>query len=43
VFAPPGLRGIILAGFIAAVMSTVSALANAVGAIFSLDVYRRLS
>jgi SSS family solute:Na+ symporter len=41
VFAPSGLRGIILAGFIAAVMSTVSALANAVGTIFSLDVYRR--
>lgn len=42
VFAPSGLRGIVLAGFLAAVMSTVSALANAVGTIFSLDVYRRL-
>jgi SSS family solute:Na+ symporter len=41
VFAYPGLRGIILAGFVAAVMSTVSALANAVGTIFSLNVYRR--
>ena len=41
VFAPSGLRGIILAGFLAAVMSTVSALANAVGTIFSLDVYRK--
>ena len=41
VFAPSGLRGVILAGFIAAVMSTVSALANSVATIFSLDVYRR--
>jgi SSS family solute:Na+ symporter len=40
-FAPAGLRGVILAGFFAAVMSTVSALANAVATIFSLDVYRR--
>ena len=41
-FAPSGLRGIILAGFVAAVMSSSSALANAVGTLFSLDVYRRL-
>ncbi len=40
-FAPSGIRGMILAGFIAAVMSTVSALANSVATIFSLDVYRR--
>ncbi|MCI0538498.1 MAG: sodium/solute symporter [Verrucomicrobiales bacterium] len=40
-FAPAGVRGIILAGFIAAVMSTVSALANSISTIFSLDVYRR--
>src|SRR5205814_3266457 len=40
-FAPSGIRGVILAGFLAAVMSTVSALANAVATIFSLDVYRR--
>jgi len=40
-FAPSGVRGIILAGFFAAVMSTVSALANSVATIFSLDVYRR--
>ena len=40
-FAPSGMRGIILAGFFAAVMSTVSALTNAVATIFSLDVYRR--
>jgi SSS family solute:Na+ symporter len=42
VFAPSGLRGIILAGFVAAIMSASSALANAVGTMFSLDVYRRL-
>ena len=40
-FAPAGLRGIVLAGFLAAVMSTVSALSNSVGTIFSLDIYRR--
>lgn len=37
-----GLRGIILAGFLAAVMSTVSALANSTATIFSLDVYMRI-
>ena len=43
VFAPGwGLRGIILAGFLAAVMSTISALANSTATIFSLDVYHRL-
>ncbi|MFO1497762.1 MAG: sodium/solute symporter [Verrucomicrobiota bacterium] len=41
VFAPSGVRGVILAGFLAAVMSTVSALVNSVATIFSLDVYRR--
>ena len=42
-FAPEwGLRGIILAGFLAAVMSTVSALSNSTATIFSLDVYQRL-
>jgi SSS family solute:Na+ symporter len=41
VFAPSGLRGLILAGFVAAVMSSTSALANAVGTLFSLDIYRR--
>lgn len=40
VFAPSGLKGIILAGFFAAVMSTVSALSNSIATIFSLDVYR---
>jgi SSS family solute:Na+ symporter len=40
-FAPAGIRGIILAGFVAAIMSASSALANAVATIFSLDVYRR--
>jgi solute:Na+ symporter, SSS family len=42
-FAPGwGLRGIILAGFIAAVMSATSPLANSTATIFSMDVYRRL-
>jgi len=41
-FAPAwGLRGIVLAGFIAAVMSTLSALANSTATIFSLDVYQK--
>ncbi len=42
VFAPSGLRGVILAGFVAAIMSATSALANAAGTIFSLDVYGRM-
>jgi len=37
-----GLRGVILAGFIAAVMSATSALANSTATIFGLDVYGRL-
>lgn len=37
-----GLRGIILAGFLAAVMSTISALANSSATVFSLDVYRKV-
>ena len=41
VFAPSGLRGIILAGFFAAIMSTVSSLVNAIATIFSLDVYHQ--
>ena len=36
-----GLRGIVLMGFLAAVMSTVSALANSTATLFSLDVYKR--
>jgi SSS family solute:Na+ symporter len=37
-----GLRGVILAGFIAAVMSAVSALANSTATIFALDIYKRM-
>lgn len=37
-----GLRGIVLAGFLAAVMSTISSLANSTSTIFSLNVYRPL-
>jgi SSS family solute:Na+ symporter len=40
-FAPSGLKGVILAGFFAAVMSTISALANSIATIFSLDVYKK--
>ncbi len=42
-FAPEwGIRGVVLAGFLAAVMSTISALANSTATIFSMDVYKRL-
>ncbi|MFA6185929.1 MAG: sodium/solute symporter [Phycisphaerae bacterium] len=37
-----GLKGIILAGFLAAVMSATSALANSTATIFSLDIYKRI-
>ena len=39
-FAPSGLKGVILAGFFAAIMSSVSALSNSIATIFTLDVYR---
>ncbi len=42
-FAPEwGLRGIVLTGFMAAVLSTVSGLSNSTATIFSLDVYKKL-
>ena len=42
-FAPSwGLRGVILAGFAAAVMSTIGALSNSTATIFSLDVYKKI-
>jgi solute:Na+ symporter, SSS family len=37
-----GLRGVILAGFLAAVMSTVSGLSNSTATIFSLAVYKKV-
>ena len=37
-----GLRGVILAGFLAAVMSAASAVANSIATLFSLDVYKKL-
>jgi SSS family solute:Na+ symporter len=40
-FTPSGVRGIVLAGFMAAVMSTVSALANSTATIFTIDIYKR--
>jgi SSS family solute:Na+ symporter len=39
-FAPSGLKGVILAGFLAAIMASISALANSISTIFSLDVYK---
>jgi len=36
-----GLRGIVLAGFLAAVMSTISSLTNSTSTIFATDVYQR--
>ncbi len=36
-----GLRGIILSGFIAAIMAAISSLANSTATIFSLNVYQR--
>jgi len=37
-----GLRGVIVAGFLAAVMSAVSAQANSTATIFALDIYKRM-
>jgi SSS family solute:Na+ symporter len=37
-----GIRGIVLAGFLAAVMSTISALVNSTATIFALDVYKKI-
>lgn len=42
-FAPGwGLRGIILAGFLSAIMAAISGLANSIATLFSLDVYKRI-
>jgi SSS family solute:Na+ symporter len=43
VFAPVGLRGVVLGGFLAAIMASTSALVNSVATIFSLDIYRALN
>ena len=37
-----GLRGIVCAGFLAAVMSTISSLVNSTATLFSIDVYGKL-
>lgn len=37
-----GFRGIVLSGFLAAVMSAISALANSTATIFALDIYKKL-
>ena len=36
-----GVRGVVLAGFVAAVMSHVSALLNSISTIFALDIYQK--
>jgi solute:Na+ symporter, SSS family len=36
-----GLRGVVLAGFVAAVMSTVSSLVNSINTMFALDIYKK--
>ncbi len=42
-FAPSwGLRGIILAGFLSAIMAAISGLANSTATLFSLDVYKKI-
>ncbi len=42
-FAPNwGLRGIILAGFLSAIMAAISGLANSTATLFSLDVYKKI-
>jgi SSS family solute:Na+ symporter len=37
---PAGIRGIVFAGILAAIMSTVSALINSIATLFSMDFYR---
>lgn len=39
-FAPSGLRGIIMAGFLAAIMAAISSLVNSISTIFSLNIYK---
>lgn len=39
-FAPSGLKGIVLGGFLAAIMASISSLVNSISTIFSLDVYK---
>ncbi|MCD6308176.1 MAG: hypothetical protein J7M24_04185, partial [Candidatus Latescibacteria bacterium] len=38
---PAGLRGLILAGILSSVMSTISAFLNSISTIFTLDVYKK--
>ncbi len=38
---PAGLRGLILVGILASVMSTISAFLNSISTLFTLDVYRK--
>ncbi|MFA6244230.1 MAG: sodium/solute symporter, partial [Candidatus Hydrogenedentales bacterium] len=38
---PPALQGIVLAGLVAAIMSTISSLVNSAATVFTIDVYQR--
>lgn len=38
---PPGLRGVVIAAMLAALMSTVSGALNSIATLFSYDIYRR--
>ena len=40
-FAPEGVRGVVLAGLIAAVMATLSGLVNSTSTMFSSDIYKK--
>jgi solute:Na+ symporter, SSS family len=40
-FAPAGVRGVVLAGLIAAVMATLSGLVNSTSTMFSTDIYKK--
>jgi solute:Na+ symporter, SSS family len=39
---PPGLRGLVLAGMLAALMSSLASLFNSTATLFTVDVYKRL-
>ena len=39
---PPGLRGLVIAGLLAALMSSLSSLFNSSAALFTVDIYQKL-
>lgn len=38
---PPALQGIVLAGLVAAIMSTISSLVNSAATVYTIDIYKR--